>query len=88
MLKRAKIDFCKNEKFFNFLQAIDFQRFKTSPRAWAFHTQAKIKIAIHHKNFFLQKFWSLENRCYYSAVLKRQQQRQRVNEKINEKINT
>jgi hypothetical protein len=52
MLKRAKIDFCKNEKFFNFLQAIDFQRFKTSPRAWAFHTQAKIKIAIHHKNFF------------------------------------
>nr|DAI79934.1 MAG TPA: hypothetical protein [Caudoviricetes sp.] len=27
-------------------------------------------------------------RCYYSAVLKRQQQRQRVNEKINEKINT
>jgi len=25
MLKRAKIDFCKNEKFFNFLQMIDFQ---------------------------------------------------------------
>ena len=30
--------------------------FKTSPRAWAFHTQAKIKIAIHHKNFFLKSF--------------------------------
>ncbi len=56
MLKRAKIDFCKNEKFFNFLQMIDFQRFKTSPRAWAFHTQAKIKIAIHHKNFFRKSF--------------------------------
>ena len=56
MLKRAKIDFCKNENFFNFLQAIDFQRFKTSPRAWAFHTQAKIKIAIHHKNFFRKSF--------------------------------
>ena len=88
MLKRAKIDFCKNENFFNFLQMFDFQRFKTSPRAWAFHTQAKIKIAIHQKIFFLQKFWSLKIRCYYSAVLKRQQQRQRVNEKINEKINT
>ena len=56
MLKRAKIDFCKNEKFFNFLQAIDFQRFKTSPRAWAFHTQAKIKIAIHYKIFFRKSF--------------------------------
>ena len=56
MLKRAKIDFCKNEKFFNFLQMIDFQRFKISPRAWAFHTQAKIKIAIHHKNFFRKSF--------------------------------
>ncbi|MBQ8629788.1 MAG: hypothetical protein IJ421_09995, partial [Prevotella sp.] len=56
MLKRAKIDFCKNEKFFNFLQAIDFQRFKASPRAWAFHTQAKIKIAKHHKKFFLKSF--------------------------------
>lgn len=52
MLKRAKIDFCKNEKFFNFLQMIDFQMVKTSPRAWAFHTQAKIKIAIHHKKNF------------------------------------
>ena len=56
MLKRAKIDFCKNEKFFNFLQMIDFQRFKTSPRAWAFHTQAKIKIAIHHKKIFRKSF--------------------------------
>lgn len=56
MLKRAKIDFCKNEKFFNFLQMIDFQWFKTSPRAWAFHTQAKIKIAIYHKNFFRKSF--------------------------------
>ena len=56
MLKRAKIDFCKNEKFFNFLQTIDFQRFKAIPRAWAFHTQAKIKIAIHHKIFFRKSF--------------------------------
>lgn len=56
MLKRAKIDFCKNEKFFNFLQTTDFQMFKTSPRAWAFHTQAKIKIAIHHKIFFRKSF--------------------------------
>lgn len=56
MLKRAKIDFCKIEKFFNFLQMIDFQRFKTSPRAWAFHTQAKIKIAIHHKKIFRKSF--------------------------------
>lgn len=56
MLKRAKIDFCKNEKFFNFLQTIDFQRFNTSPRAWAFHTQAKIKIAIHHKKIFRKSF--------------------------------
>jgi hypothetical protein len=56
MLKRAKIDFCKNENFFNFLQAIDFQRFKTSPRAWAFHTQAKIKITIHHKKIFRKSF--------------------------------
>ena len=30
--------------------------FKTSPRAWAFHTQAKIKIAIHHKKIFLKSF--------------------------------
>ena len=45
----------------------------------------KLKSLSITKNFS-QKFWSLENRCYYSAVLKRQQQRQRVNEKINEKI--
>lgn len=56
MLKRAKIDFCKNEKFFNFLQVVDFQRFKASHRAWAFHTQAKIKIAIHHKKIFRKSF--------------------------------
>lgn len=56
VLKRAKIDFCKNEKFFNFLQNFDFQRFKTNPRAWAFLTQAKIKIANHHKFFFRKSF--------------------------------
>ena len=52
MLKRAKIDFCKNEKFFNFLQMIDFQRFKTSPRAWAFILKQKLKSLSITKIFF------------------------------------
>ena len=51
-----KLIFAKMKNFSTFLQAIDFQRFKTSPRAWAFHIQAKIKIAIHHKNFFRKSF--------------------------------
>ena len=56
MLKRAKIDFCKNEKFFNFLQVIDFQWFKTSPRAWAFHTQEKLKSLSITKKIFRKSF--------------------------------
>lgn len=60
MLKRAKIDFCKNEKFFNFLQMIDFQRFKTAlARGRSILKQKLNSLSI--TKFFFAKVLEFEN---------------------------
>lgn len=83
-LKRCFFDFCKEKKFFCFLQNIDIQVFRSNPRARAFHIWKK-NFSSRFKKFFPKKFWRMKKRFYNSHVLESQTRRPTSTEKTNKK---